>query len=316
MDKNNLAPIVVFAYRRLDIKNLLDSLLKNNLSKDSVLIIFSDGSKNKDDLNDVNLVRQYLTTIKGFKSIEVVESDINKGLANSVIDGVTKIINRYGRIIVLEDDLIVSNNFLSYINEALCFYRSNEKIWSVTGYGPNLPDLDTYEQDVYLSVRASSWSWATWKDRWNKIDWEIKDFDDLKNDAKLKKKFNSGGNDLYKMLELQMLGKIDSWAIRWTYNQFKYGMYTIYPKKSQISNNGFSDGVGIHNNTKNDKWVVNIDDKKICFYDVKIDNNIAEKFKQFYNLGVKTEIGYFFKKYGMYNVAKSLYKEVREKLSQ
>ena len=162
---NDLAPIIIFTYRRTPDK-LINSVLKNNLAQQSEVIIYSDGNKNKNDLEDVKEVRKYLHTIEGFKNTKIIESEKNKGLANSIIDGVSEIINKYDKVIVLEDDLIVSNDFLDYMNNALNFYEKDKKIWSISGYGPKLPCLENYYDDIYLSVRGSSWGWATWKDRW------------------------------------------------------------------------------------------------------------------------------------------------------
>ncbi len=254
-------PIVVFTYRR-NIDELLTSLLSNDLSKKSNLYIFSDGYKNNIDKKDVLLVRKNLKLINGFHSIEIIESETNKGLAKSVIDGVTEILNKYEKVIVLEDDLIVSNNFLTYMNEALNFYKYEENIWSISGYTPCLDYLNNYEKDIFLAFRANSWGWATWKNRWEKIDWDIKDWDSFKKDSILIDKFNRGGDDLFKMLEVQMLGKIDSWAIRWCYNQFKYNSFTIYPTKSRVVNIGF-DSMGTHNSDGSERWDTQISNEKI-----------------------------------------------------
>jgi len=304
------APIILFTYRRISYKTI-ESLLKNSLAKESELFIFSDGYKNEIDKKDVLEVRQYLKTIDGFKNINIFEAEKNKGLANSIIDGVTKVINEFKKVIVLEDDLIVSSDFLDYMNEALNFYEKDKRIWSISGYTPNLKCLENYDKDVYLSVRANSWGWATWKDRWDSIDWDIKDWQEFKKNKEAIKKFNLGGNDMFKMLELQMLDKIDSWAIRWCYNQFKHNTYTIYPKKSKVINNGFNDAKGVHNSGKNDKWIVELNNEKINFEYLYVEQEILECFQKYYNIGLITKIGYFLKKIGGYDVAKTLYKYFR-----
>jgi len=303
--KNSLAPIVIFTYRRL-INKIIKSLLDNELAKNSELYIFSDGSKDEKDLEDVTETRKYLQTIEGFKNINIIESRNNKGLANSIVDGVSEVLNKYGKVIVLEDDLIVSKDFLEYMNNALNFYENNKNIWSISGYGPKLPCLEKYNDDLYLSVRGSSWGWATWKDRWDTIDWEVKDFDKLKQDKNLQNKFNLGGNDMYKMLELQMLGKIDSWAIRWCYSQFKYNQYTVYPKKSKIINDGFTDNKGTHNSGVNNCLSVELDNTNINFKDLAVNSEIIKCFQEFHNLSIKTRVGYFLKKYGGYRLVKKL----------
>ncbi len=302
---NNLAPIIIFTYRRVP-DQLINSLLKNDLAQKSEVIIYSDGNKNKNDLDDVIEVRKYLQTIEGFKNIKIIESKVNKGLANSIIDGVSEVINKYGKVIVLEDDLIVSNDFLEYMNEALEFYKDDEKIWSISGYGPNLPCLKDFNDEVYLSVRVSPWGWATWKDRWTKIDWKVKDYQEIKQNKNLRDKFNLAGNDMFKMLELQMLKKIDSWAIRWYYNQFVLNMYTVYPAKSKIINDGFNDNKSTHTSGRNSKWIVELNNKEVSFKDLIVKKEIIECFRNYHNLSLATRIGYFLKKNGGYKVFKKI----------
>ena len=307
MDKNHFSPIVLFTYRRIA-KETIESLLKNSLAEKSELFIFSDGYKNEINKKDVLGVRKYLKTINGFKNITIIEREKNWGLAKNIINGVTRIINDYGKLIVLEDDLIVSSDFLEYMNEALEFYEKDKRIWSISGYTPNLKCLENYDKDVYLSVRANSWGWATWKDRWGSIDWDIKDWEEFKKDKIAIKRFNLGGNDMFKMLELQMLGKIDSWAIRWCYNQFKQKKYTVYPKYSKLRNVGF-DSVGTHNNTTGfEKWDVETSDRKVKFEYVEVDETIIKCSKDFYDIGIQTKIGYFLRKYGGYQIVKKIIK--------
>jgi len=301
------APIVIFTYRR-SIHRLIASLQKNKIATKSDLFIFSDGYKNDFDKQDVLEVRKSLKNISSFNKVIIQESSTNKGLANSIIEGVTKVVAEYGKIIVLEDDLIVSNSFLDYTNRALEYYEKNKLIWSISGYTPALDCLNNYNKDIYLSLRASSWGWATWKDRWDTIDWEIKDWDIFKTNKEAIKKFNLGGNDMFPMLEVQMLGKIDSWAIRWCYNQYKYKKYTIYPTKSLLSNGGF-DSKGTHNNNGAKRWKTIISNSKINLESIKIDNKIIKCFKRKYNLKFATRIGYFLKKHGGYKLAKRIWRK-------
>lgn len=302
----NLAPIIIFTYRR-KIDLLIESLLKNELSRESELYIFSDGYKNTMDKKDVLAVRDNLKIIHGFKKITIEESTKNHGLANSVINGVTSIINKYDNVIVLEDDLIIAENFLHYMNEALNFYKNSNDIWSISGYTPNLKCLKNYDKDIYLSLRASSWGWATWKNRWSKIDWAIQDWDTFSRDKKAIKVFNRGGNDLFKMLEVQMLGKIDSWAVRWCYNQFRYNTFTVYPKESKLINIGFDDK-GTHNLSGENKWSTSLSNISVKFENIIIDKMIVDCFAKKYNLQLKTKIGYFLKKNGGYKFAKKIIK--------
>jgi hypothetical protein len=303
--ENKLAPIVLFTYRRVP-KETIESLLQNELSSQSELFIYSDGYKTDADKNDVSEVREYLKTIKGFKSVTIKEAEKNKGLASSIIGGVSDVVNKYGKVIVLEDDLIVSSDFLEYMNDALEFYKSDDRIWSISGYGPKLPCLENYDKNLYLSPRASSWGWASWKDRWNSVDWDVKDFEKLKQDNQMRKQFELGGDDIYKMLELQMLGKIDSWAIRWCFSQFLQNTYTVYPVKSKIVNDGFSDAKGTHNSGNSFKWDVKASDYKVKFENLEIDTCIRNCWKSYHDLGLYTKVGYFLKKYGGYKYAKKV----------
>jgi hypothetical protein len=292
---NNTSPIIIFCYRR-NIEKLVDSLLKNKDSEHSNLFVFSDGYKSDKDKEDVLFVRKSLKKIKGFKSIKIYESEMNKGCAKSIIDGVNLIINNFGKAIVLEDDLIVSRYFLNFMNQALDFYQDDKKIWSISGYSPPLLSLKNYERDLYLSVRSSSWGWATWLNRWNKVDWAIKNFNHLKKDKNKINNFEIGGNDLFKLLELQYFGKIDAWDVRWCYSQFLYSAYSITPKISMTQNYGFGDKYSTHNKSKTSKWEVDLSEKPINPHKVFINNKILSDFKKFYDLSIYFNIKYFLKK--------------------
>ncbi|MEP7142927.1 MAG: sugar transferase [Ferruginibacter sp.] len=232
------APVCLFVYKRHDtLKHTIASLLENELAPFTDIHIFSDAAACDADIENVNAVRNYIRALKGFKSVFVYLSEKNNGLAQSIIDGVSKIVNTAGRVIVLEDDLIVSRNFLNFMNEALTAYENNLKIFSVSGYSS--PVKVQFACDVYYTRRASSWGWATWKNRWEEIDWTVPDFEQFSKDREKQNKFNKMGSDLTHMLKKQMNGRINSWAIRWVYHQFKYDLLTVFPLVSKVSNNGF-----------------------------------------------------------------------------
>lgn len=236
---NQLAPIVLFTYNRLkETKRTISALQNNFLAKESLLYIFSDGPKNENSVDKINEVRAYLDTVAGFKKVIIYKSRENKGLAKSIISGVTEIVNSAGKIIVLEDDLVTSTNFLDYMNQALNFYQEDEAIASISGYNLDLPSLSNSE-DFYFGYRNSSWGWGTWKEKWNKVDWEMKDYDEFCKDKHRKKLFKRGGSDMLRMLNKQMTGKIDSWSIRFSYHHSKYDLKTVFPTKSKIINEGF-----------------------------------------------------------------------------
>lgn len=244
--KRELAPLVMFVYNRLDsVEQTVENLRKNELADQTDLFIFSDAAKKENQEENVKLVREYIHKIDGFNSVHILEAEKNKGLAKSVITGVTEIINERGKVIVVEDDLIAAPQFLSFMNAALDFYESEKRIWSISGYQFPFEMPETYTKTIYAAYRSSSWGWATWKDRWETIDWKIQDYDSYKYNLVKIAKFCRGGTDLDKMLRYQMKGKIDSWAIRWCYNQYKQDKLTIYPTKSLVNNIG-TDGRGTH----------------------------------------------------------------------
>ncbi len=253
----SLAPVVLFAYKRADkIEHCLESLLQNTkeVAKTDVYV-FVDGPKGDSDKTQVEAVKAFLTNWSGrekFASWHLVCREKNIGLANNVISGVTSVIENYKKVIVVEDDLIVSPCFLQYMNSALETYEDQTNIWSISGYAPNLKSLHSYENDTWLGYRASSWGWATWENRWKTVDWNMSDYDSFLQDEERKAKFLRGGADMLGMLDKQMNGYLDSWAIRWCYAQSKQDMLTVFPSKSYVINDGH-DGSGTHSGYKNIK---------------------------------------------------------------
>lgn len=277
-----LSPICLFTFNRLkETKKTLQALQLNNLASKSELYIFSDGWKNDSQKNKILEVREFLNTVSGFKKITIIESNFNKGLANSIISGVTQVINNYGKVIVVEDDLITSSNFLDFMNNALNFYKENTSVFSISGYTMDLPSLESYADDYYIGVRASSWGWGTWSRSWIDIDWEIKDYERFIKSHKLRNEFRKGGSDMPRMLANQMNNKIDSWAIRWCYNQFKRKQYTIYPKVSKVVSIGFgSDATHTKKTTRFDVEIDKSDQLNFIFNNKNIVNNkLLREFK-------------------------------------
>ncbi len=288
MKETQLAPIVLFVYNRpWHTQQTIEALQRNELADESELFIYSDGPRNDKAREHVRRVRQYIKTIdEGFKKITIIERDKNWGLADSIIDGVTEVVNEYGRVIVLEDDLVTSPFFLRYMNEALEFYKDNNAIMSISGY--TLPPKymkfpKNYYYDIYLNYRNSSWGWATWADRWKLNDWDIQDYNQFIRNPEQQRLFNRGGDDLTPMLKSQMSGIIDSWAIRFSYAHFKERMYSVCPRYSYVSNIG-CDGTGTHcgneEQFKNDllkaKPITNF------ISDIELDEDVMLEFRKFY----------------------------------
>lgn len=216
-----MAPVIIFAFNRLDaLINVITSLLLNEEAQESDLFVFVDGAREGKvgERELVCSVCRYIENIVGFKSVNYTFSETNKGLGNSVIKGVTEVINRYGKAIVLEDDLILAPNFLFFMNQGLDKYKEETSVFSICGYSNKVKVPKDYSYDTYFCTRSSSWGWATWADRWNSVDWELENFDKY---HILKKEFNRwGGSDCWKMLNDWKCGRNKSWAIRFCFAQF------------------------------------------------------------------------------------------------
>ncbi|MFA6598974.1 MAG: hypothetical protein WCS69_14710 [Ignavibacteriaceae bacterium] len=271
---NELAPIALFVYNRLlHTQKTVASLAANSLAPKSDLFIFSDGAKNSSQIENVENVRKYIKSIKGFKSLTIFEKNRNYGLANSIIDGVTQVVNKYGRIIVLEDDMVLSPFFLEYMNNALTFYENNEEVISIHGYC--YPVKDPLPETFFLKG-ADCWGWATWKHGWKLFEKDTRKLlQEIKN-QNLENEFDFNSSiDYMKMLKNQLEGKIDSWAIRWYASAFLNGKFTLYPGISLVSNIGF-DSSGTHLGTTTD-FDTKISEKKVAIREIPIEESIFAK---------------------------------------
>lgn len=300
----NLAPIILFVYNRpKHTKETLEALNKNIFADQSVLYIFSDAAKNDKGSESVNEVRDLIKTVKGFKEVLITEREKNLGLANSIISGVTEIINKCGRAIVLEDDIVTSPHFLKFMNEALEFYRDDKRIYSISGYNFPIKIPESYQHQVYISPRPSSWGWATWKNRWEKVNWSIDDFKEFILNSKEIENFGKGGDDLVLMLINQMNKKVDSWAIRWAYHHYKSKSSCLYPCYSFARNIG-ADSTGTHlNSTRKFNVKMSNDD-----YDIVFKENISENqrlLNEFRTFFAKTFISKLFTQMKIYYLRNS-----------
>ena len=277
----NLAPVALFVYNRLwHTKKTIDALLANDLSAKSDLFIFSDAAKDKESYDSVKQVRQYLTTITGFNTVTITKRDYNFGLANSIIDGVTRIVDRYGKIIVLEDDLVTSTYFLRYMNDALAMYANDLNIASIHGYIYNIPNLP----QTFFIRGADCWGWATWKRAWNFFEKDGQLLLDQLKKQKLLKKFDFDATAGFKkMLQNQIAGKNNSWAVRWHASAFIQNMLTLYPGVSFVNNIG-NDNTGTHCD-KTDIYSVALvkEYSKINKISTREHQQAWKKMKNFYN---------------------------------
>lgn len=267
-----LAPVIIFNYNRPDHSlRTWEALSRNLFAAEIELYLYCDGPKlTSERMNELTnerisesnarveqtqtLAKQYAIDapkVGKFKAVHVVCAEKNKGLANSIIGGVTEVINKHGRAIILEDDLLTSPYFLKYMNEALDKYESYPSVFSVSANRPPANKMAIpadYEYDVFVSLRPFSTGWATWKDKWERIDWSLDYLDDFLKHPQQIKSFHHGGDDLTNMLLLQRDHKIDSWAIRYAFQHFYHHAVAILPCVPYVDNIGF-DGSGIHSGT-------------------------------------------------------------------
>ena len=301
----SLAPIIIFGYNRpKHLINTLDALSNNTKASESEVFVFIDGKKKDDESQAVDetceAAEKYINKAS-FGGYTVKKSDENRGLAASIISGVTEIVEKYGRVIVLEDDLLTSPDFISFMNDALDEYADNEKIWSVSGFSQNMKALDNLEESVYFTGRATSWGWATWKDRWEKCDWEVSDYEDFRYDIPARLRFNACGDDMSSMLDRQMNGRLDSWAIRWCYSQYRNKALTVFPKASKIKNLG-TDGSGTNSGIQADDNhdAYDFGASEYHFKEPYVKDEIKKEFKARNELSIQSRVSRFIK-YNMLN---------------
>ena len=290
------APVVMFVYNRVDHFNkTYEALAKCPEAKESVLYVFSDGPKNENAEAAVKDVRNTVHNIKinsKFKELILVESESNKGLAASVISGVSQVINKYGKVIVVEDDCVPSPHFLAYMNAALDYYKDDETVGSIAGYSPRIAFPDDYSKDVFAAYRSCSWGWATWDSIWNDVDWSLEFMHRFYSDKKLIKKLNSFGSDRFLRLYRQTSGNGNSWSVKFGAHHIIKNLLTIYPKFSYISNIG-CDESGVHSKSEDaEKMSVDLNNAiaNPKFETVTIDSRIQRSFKKHYSGGFVSDL--------------------------
>ena len=251
--KNNYSPVVLFTYIRLKkLKKIIESLKRTDIAKKSDIFFFSDNAKSKLEINRVNKVRKYIASIKGFKKKKIILRTKNFGNGKNIIDGINYVFKKYETAIILEDDLEIGENFLSFMNLCLKKYASNKNIWHIGGWTFDLKRRNNY--DIFFSKNMNCWGWATWKNRWKLFK---KDPHDLINNFTRNniKKFDFNDSGLFwSQIIKNANNEINTWAIFWYATIFKKKKLSCNPIKSYIRNIGM-DGSGMHcadNNYLND----------------------------------------------------------------
>ncbi|MBU6339247.1 MAG: hypothetical protein KGQ36_04650 [Rickettsiales bacterium] len=278
------APIAFFCFNRADkTKLVLENLAKNDLAKESDIYIFCDGPRNIKDVENIKAVHNVIDSFQGFKNKYITKREINHGAQFSIIYGINQVLENNESLIVVEDDIITAPSFLKFTNEALGFYKNEKNIWCVSGfnYPKNLINFPkNYQEDIFfVGGKNSSWGWGTWKDRWQQIDFEIRDYDEFIKNKKLVKEFNRAGSNMTDMLRMQKTSKINAWDIQMSYAMFKNNGYSMQSIKPLTKNIGF-DASGTH--TVSDLDLTGFEFEKIDNFRFKklseiANNDIAEK---------------------------------------
>jgi hypothetical protein len=283
--QSNLAPIGLSTYSRIShLKQTVDALQKNTLAKQSELFIFSDAPKQGDE-SKVEAVRHYLRTVNGFKSVNVIEREENSRIKNSR-GGMRMLLERYGRMIFLEEDIITAPYFLSFMNQALEQYQHDTRIFSVSAYCPPINIPDDYELNIFFLKRFNAWGFGIWKDRFEQVkNISPDEYEHFIADKQKKTQFGQeGGEDMLAMLKLDAYGEIDAFDVKAMYAQFLSNQYTIYPTESLTINNGM-DGTGLHCG-KTTKFSVMLSTKNVFSFpeQMKVDLRIVGANRNFRSL--------------------------------
>lgn len=267
----SLAPIALFVYNRPDhTRRTIRYLQKNLLAEDSRLFIFSDGAKTTADQQKINEVRALIKQTDGFKSVKIMESEVNKGLANAIISGVTQLVQEYGKVIVFEDDLLSSPFTLRYFNDALQRYFDEQKVMHIGAYMYPLTDKNLPETFFYRA--ATSWGWATWERAWKNFNPSIDNLIGQFNKQQINRFSIEGTMNFWRQMQEFKSGKNNSWAIRWYASIFLKGGLTLNPSKSLIHNIGH-DGSGVHSN-KEDMYQVKLAQQPIRYFPSGLEENL------------------------------------------
>ena len=272
-----LAPVILFAYNRPEhTKKTLRSLQQNYLADESTLIIYIDGPKNnatEEQLQNIIKVKEVVREQLWCKDVKIIEATENKGLAASVISGVTNTVNKYGKAIVLEDDLVSDKWFLKFMNDALDTYENHLDVICVSGY---IYPVDKSLPESFFLKGADCWGWATWKRAWDILDMNGVELLKKIEDNNLAADFNFFNTYPYtQMLKDQITKKNNSWAILWYASAYLNNKYTLYPGKSLIHNIGI-DGSGTHSSTSTN-FDVEIQNKETKVELLEIKENIEAK---------------------------------------
>ena len=278
-------PVLISTYTRIDhLKQTINALLKNELAKETVVYIYSDGARVGDE-KKVESVRQYLSSVTGFSALHVVVREQNMGANANQINAMKELLDRYGAVITMEDDIVVAPGFLQYMNMALEKYKTDQKVFSISAYCPPIQIRKDYPYDAFFIRRFNGWGAGWWKDRFDSMRYiTLSEFEKFSSDKKATRSFTrAGGRDMLVMLKRVAHGELDAGDVRCMYTQFLKDQYTLYPTQSLVQNIGF-DGTGVHCGSMN-LFEVTLSDKTSFRLpsQVFVDQRIVKAYRNFRN---------------------------------
>jgi Predicted glycosyltransferases len=255
MNERQYAPIIITVYNRLyTLKKCIKSLLENDMSIESDLYVISDAAFRKEDEEKIIEIREYIKKIEGFKSVNLIARAHNMGAHDSCYDGITQVLQKYETFIFLEDDIVVSKDFLQYLNAGLTYYKDDDYIYSISAFSLPFKIPSSYKKEIWFSPSYSPWGYATWKEKFEKVDFGFYDrYSELKKDKKEYSKFMSIGFYVKGILRDDSKGKIEAGDVRVYYHMFQHRMSSVFPITSKSQNIGF-DGSGEHCDNSNAWW--------------------------------------------------------------
>lgn len=245
--EKSLAPIVMISYNRPDwVRLSLNNVALAHGAVDHEIFMFIDGPRNKDDkvLQD-RICEIAVSYQQKLPKLSIIRRDHNFGCRGNIVDAISTVIRKYGKVIVIEDDVLVSRTFLEYMDDALIFYKDDKSIWSVNAYqSPELHIPKDYPYDIYLNPINLCWGWGTWKDRWEQVDFDLKDWPIMCTNSEMIARLNKSGRHILGMIESQFAGRLRTWDVQCTYHVIKHGLMSVEPRYQLSKNIGFSSQVG------------------------------------------------------------------------
>jgi len=236
-------PVALFAFNRVDtLQRVLARLALCENLQGRAFYVFIDGPRNEIDKPKISLVRDVVERFRRqcLPAIDIIQRQSNLGNPRNIPLGISQVLDAHGRAIILEDDILVSRYFLSYMDEALDVYENDSRIWCINAWRSRFVKIPPkYQHDVYLDNRNMCWGWGTWKSRWSSVDLTMKDYDDFIVDTSNIELIYAAGIELKRMLDMQFAGNLHTWDVQCSYHMIKNRLWAIEPRYALTKNIGF-----------------------------------------------------------------------------